>query len=144
MESSTDSQTSSSRPRWLEAAAREAWEIAQKRLQASRTAILYSKYQQDPMGFITEILGERLTVETQRVVESVRDNPVTIAQSANAIGKSFSAARIASAGSSQTITPLPLANPAAFTTTGSSRVAMYCRAFGKSVNIRASAVGTTY
>ena len=40
----------------------------------------------------------------------------------------FSAAKIPSAGSSQTKTPLPLARPAAFTTTASSLLAMYALA----------------
>lgn len=67
--------------------------MAQQRLAASRTAILYRKYQTDPIGFIRDILGEHLTDDQIKVVESVKDNPVTIARSANAIGKSHSAAR---------------------------------------------------
>ncbi len=48
----------------------------------------YTRYQADPAGFGTDILGEMYTADVIRVMESVRDNPVTIAESANATGKS--------------------------------------------------------
>ena len=52
-------------------------------------------YQNDPVGFWTEELGEQLTDDIQSMMESVRDNRVTIAKSANAVGKSYSAAGVA-------------------------------------------------
>lgn len=52
-------------------------------------------YQNDPVGFCFDVLGEFYTDDVIRVMESVRDNPVTIAQSANATGKTHGAARIA-------------------------------------------------
>lgn len=55
----------------------------------------YIKYQNDPVGFCTEILGESLTDDVVAMMESVRDNQVTVAISANATGKSHGAARVA-------------------------------------------------
>jgi hypothetical protein len=55
----------------------------------------YAKYQGDPIGFIEEVLCESLTDDLKKMVESVRDNPVTVAVSANGTGKSWVAARIA-------------------------------------------------
>lgn len=55
----------------------------------------YTVYQDDPAAFGTDILGEMYTADVIRVMESVRDNPVTIAESANATGKTHGAARIA-------------------------------------------------
>lgn len=55
----------------------------------------YSGYVQDPLKFNQVHLSTTFTPEVQEVVESVRDNTVTIAVSANAIGKSYAAAHIA-------------------------------------------------
>lgn len=55
----------------------------------------YSKYQQDPVGFCENELGETLTDDIKIMMESVRDNEVTVAVSANATGKTHAAARIA-------------------------------------------------
>ncbi len=55
----------------------------------------FFRYQDDPVAFGQEVLGERYTDDVQRVMESVRDYPVTIARSANGVGKSHGAARIA-------------------------------------------------
>ncbi len=55
----------------------------------------YSRYQTDPHGFCSNVFGETYTEDVISVMESVRDNPVTIARSANATGKSHGAARIA-------------------------------------------------
>ena len=54
-----------------------------------------SHYQNDPVGFAGKVLGETFTDDVRRLLESVRDNPVTIAQSANATGKTHAAARVA-------------------------------------------------
>ena len=55
----------------------------------------YERYQNDPVGFGEEVLGEHFTNDVRRLLESVRDNPVTIACSANATGKTHAAARVA-------------------------------------------------
>jgi len=55
----------------------------------------FSQYQDDPIGFGEKILGESFTDEVKTLMESVRDNPVTVAQSSNAVGKTHCAARIA-------------------------------------------------
>lgn len=54
----------------------------------------YADYQDDPVGFGEEILGEKFTEDVKTLMESVRDNPITIAKSANATGKTHAAARI--------------------------------------------------
>jgi len=55
----------------------------------------FKKYRYDPVSFGVDILGEEYTEDIIKVMESVRDNPVTIARSATAVGKTFAAARIA-------------------------------------------------
>lgn len=55
----------------------------------------YSQYRDDPVGFGVQVLGETYTSDVKRMMESVRDHPITIARSANATGKTHSAARIA-------------------------------------------------
>jgi len=55
----------------------------------------FADYQADPVRFGMEVLGERYTDPIKEVMYSVRDHPVTIAISANATGKTHSAARIA-------------------------------------------------
>lgn len=54
----------------------------------------YSIYRDDPVGFGEKVLGETYTDDVKRMMESVRDHEVTIAISANATGKTHSAARI--------------------------------------------------
>lgn len=81
-------------PDWMNAAIAEALE-RRKKLEALRsTESQYDRYQADPVAFCEEILGDRFYPGLVKVIESVRDNPVTIAKSSNAIGKTFSAARI--------------------------------------------------
>jgi hypothetical protein len=55
----------------------------------------YSQFQDDPIGFAQEVLAETLPGELKELMVSVRDNPVTIAQSCNAFGKTFAAGRVA-------------------------------------------------
>ena len=55
----------------------------------------YQQYQDNPVGFGTDILNEIYTDEVKVLMESVRDYPVTIAISSNAVGKTYSAASIA-------------------------------------------------
>lgn len=56
---------------------------------------VYFKYAEDPIGFGEKILGETYTDDVKKLMESVRDNIVTIAKSANGTGKTHAAARIA-------------------------------------------------
>lgn len=55
----------------------------------------YRVYQDNPVGFGEEVLGETYTDEVKVMMESVRDHPITIAKSANATGKTHGAARVA-------------------------------------------------
>ena len=52
------------------------------------------KYRDDPVGFGEEVLGDDYTEDVKEVMLSVRDNIVTIAKSANAVGKTHGAARM--------------------------------------------------
>lgn len=55
----------------------------------------FSIFQQNPAAFGEVILGERYTDDVRVLMDSVRDNQVTVARSANATGKTHAAARIA-------------------------------------------------
>lgn len=55
----------------------------------------FSDYQADPIAFGQDVLGETFTDDVKVMLESVRDNPVTVAMSANATGKTHGAARSA-------------------------------------------------
>ncbi len=55
----------------------------------------YDTFAADPLGFNDLHLNAHFTEDIKKVIESVRDNQVTIAISANAVGKSFAAAHIA-------------------------------------------------
>ncbi len=55
----------------------------------------FAAYQDNPVGFGEEILKEAYTEDVKLLMESVRDNPVTVAVSANATGKTHGAARVA-------------------------------------------------
>jgi len=58
-------------------------------------AIDYEQYQDDPSGFIEQVLGCTLTDPQRKVCESVRDFTVTVVQSANAVGKTHAASGVA-------------------------------------------------
>jgi hypothetical protein len=53
------------------------------------------QYRDDPAGFGIDVLGEYYTPDIIKVMESVRDNRITIARSANSTGKSHMAGRVA-------------------------------------------------
>jgi hypothetical protein len=55
----------------------------------------YSHFQEDPLAFGQEVLGETYTDEVKAMMASVRDHPITIAKSPNAVGKTHGAARVA-------------------------------------------------
>jgi len=54
----------------------------------------FSQYQADPVGFGEQVLSETYTDDVKILMESVRDNIVTVAVSANATGKTHGAARV--------------------------------------------------
>jgi hypothetical protein len=60
------------------------------------STVSYEKYQDDPVGFCQDVFGEEYTDDVKEMMESVRDNVITIAKSANATGKTHGAARVAS------------------------------------------------
>ena len=55
----------------------------------------FESFQQDPAGFCEQTFGESYTDDVKAMMESVRDNVITIAKSANATGKTHGAARVA-------------------------------------------------
>jgi hypothetical protein len=54
-----------------------------------------AKYKDHPVKFGQEVLHETYTDDVKKVMRSIRDNEVTIAVSANAVGKTHCAARLA-------------------------------------------------
>jgi hypothetical protein len=73
----------------------DSFRVEAKKRKVSRPKNEYEKYQDDPFGFGRFELGFTYTDDIKRLMISVRDNPVTLAQSANAIGKTHSAASLA-------------------------------------------------
>src|SRR3989337_1272412 len=66
----------------------KAWKEAQRIIaNMEETRLLSEKYKENPVGFCREVLKERTTVDTERVMESVLVNPVTIARSSTGPGK---------------------------------------------------------
>ena len=55
----------------------------------------YTEYQPDPVGFCERVLGMYLTDDVKRMMESVRDNKITVAISGNAVGKTHGASAVA-------------------------------------------------
>jgi len=55
----------------------------------------YAQYIDDPVGFGEQVLGDTYPDEVKQLMESVRDNQITVAQSCTAFGKTHAAARIA-------------------------------------------------
>lgn len=55
----------------------------------------YAHWRDDPAGFCRTVFREEYTAGIVRVMESVRDHQITIAKSANGVGKTHGAARIA-------------------------------------------------
>jgi hypothetical protein len=63
--------------------------------EAGSTAVEdYINYQDNPVAFGEDVLGETYTEEVKALMESVRNNPITLAKSANAVGKTHAAARV--------------------------------------------------
>ena len=55
----------------------------------------FAKYQKDPVGFIKDHLKITLTDDISEMVESVRDNQITVARSATGTGKSHGGSAVA-------------------------------------------------
>lgn len=73
----------------------EALTEATKRVRSANYHQRFYKYQNDPLGFCRDVLHSHFTEDIEEVILSVRDNPVTIAQSSNAVGKTHGAAHVA-------------------------------------------------
>ena len=71
------------------AALQEARRRTQKKKRIKSNLSRYHQYQGDPARFGTEVLGDKFTPDVVEVMRSVYVNPVTVAQSANATGKSL-------------------------------------------------------
>jgi hypothetical protein len=87
--------SSQENPPWVDLLLKEALAEAQRIKESQGAFDDLSRYHDDPVGFGTDILRESYTDDIRDVMLSVRDNPITIARSANAVGKSHGAARIA-------------------------------------------------
>ncbi|MCA1596083.1 MAG: hypothetical protein LC772_06630 [Chloroflexi bacterium] len=55
----------------------------------------FTRYQDDPVGFCRDVLGDNLTPNVTAMLESARDNVITEAQAATAVGKTHGMARLA-------------------------------------------------
>lgn len=78
---------------WMNKMAREAIEEAKKR--AHKQRVEYARFRADPVAFGQELLGDVYTDDVKELMRSVARNTITVARSANATGKTFSAARLA-------------------------------------------------
>jgi hypothetical protein len=83
-------------PTWMQRQTEAARREAVRRYKTWRKENWFAKYRDKPVEFGEDILGHRYTDDVKRVMESVRDNTVTIARSANGVGKTHCAAALAS------------------------------------------------
>lgn len=70
-------------------------EIFLKKLRADSEYNKYDKYADNPLGFCNEVLGDTFYSDVEKLINSVRDNKITVAISATGTGKTHAAARIA-------------------------------------------------
>ena len=80
---------------WYDDVAGEAWKDASRIIRDKKKAYDLKVYQTNPVGFVEDVLGEYITDDCKDIMWSVLKNPATLAKSANAPGKSHTAARIA-------------------------------------------------
>ena len=80
---------------WAQIMMQEVVPAAEVKRDADKRLARLRKFELDPVGFGEGVLGESYTDDVEKVMMSVRDNPITIARSANAVGKSHGAARVA-------------------------------------------------
>jgi len=55
----------------------------------------FARYADDPVGFIREVLGGEPWTKQEEIAGSAADHPLTVVRSANAVGKDWTAARLA-------------------------------------------------
>jgi hypothetical protein len=72
--------------------AQEAMAEAIQRIKSFKALARFVKYQTDPVGFCREVLSVEPTEDCQKIMYSVRDNPVTVVKSSNAVGKTHTGA----------------------------------------------------
>lgn len=53
-----------------------------------------AKYEDDPRGFITQVLKQQITEDVERLIQSILDNEITEGRSANGVGKTNGAAAL--------------------------------------------------
>lgn len=82
-------------PLWMTLGFEDAWKKAQKIIAENTRQEDLARYRDDPVTFGEDIFGESYTDDVKKVMHSVLNFPITIAKSANAVGKSHGAARIA-------------------------------------------------
>lgn len=82
-------------PPWMDGLMEEAWKKAEKILKERKRIEDFSKYKEKPIEFCQDVFGEHYIEDIKDVADSVLNNVVTIAKSANAVGKSHIAARLA-------------------------------------------------
>lgn len=78
-------------PPWARSLYREAWEEAKRRAHTAKLA----EYSRDPVKFGNEVLRHHYYSDVEQLMRSIVVNPITIAKSANAVGKTYCAADIA-------------------------------------------------
>lgn len=81
----------SSLPPWAQKMYQEAWAEATRRINVASLV----DYQDKPVKFGNEVLGHSYYSEVEDIMNSIVNNPITIAKSGNGVGKSYAAADIA-------------------------------------------------
>jgi hypothetical protein len=69
--------------------------LAEAQIRAGKQRNEFAKYRMDPVGFGEDVFGDSYTEDVKAVMRSVEANPITVAKSSMAVGKTFSAAKIA-------------------------------------------------
>lgn len=87
--------TTAASPRFKHLKAVKAGAVLELRRRAKAKHAGFEGFQSDPVRFASEVLGAHLTEDVSRLMESVVQNPVTLAKSSNAVGKTHAAAHLA-------------------------------------------------
>jgi hypothetical protein len=82
-------------PKYMQIMAKSALKEATRLAKIDDDTVQFEKYQTDPIGFCKNVLNVNFTEDVERMCNSVRDNTLTIARSANGVGKTHAAARLA-------------------------------------------------
>jgi len=90
---------------------RTAKRIKPEWIERGKSAPKHSKYIGDPIGYVTEVLGDTLTIEQKLILSKIAEGGEINVQAAHGVGKSFIASRIVHyntiALESETITTAP-------------------------------------